>query len=65
MESTIWKSADPLVEFDRPIGEVIDRCVPTTVLRSRSGTSNGLMPAAGELIMLKRLLIMPGEEMQC
>ena len=35
--STILKSADPLVAFDRAIGEVIGRYVPTTVLRSRSG----------------------------
>ena len=35
--STILKSADPLVAFDRAIGEVICRYVPTTVLRSRSG----------------------------
>ena len=34
---TIFKSADPLVEFDQAIFEVIGRCVPTTVLRSRSG----------------------------
>ena len=34
--STILKSADPLVAFDRVIGEVIGRYVPTTVLRSRS-----------------------------
>ena len=35
--STILESADPLVAFDRAIGEVIGRHVPTTVLRSRSG----------------------------
>ena len=35
--STILKSADPLVAFDRAIGEVIGRYVPTTVLRSISG----------------------------
>ena len=33
----ILKSADPLVVFDRAIGEVIGRYVATTVLRSRSG----------------------------
>ena len=33
---TILKSADPLVTFDRAIGEVIGRYVPTTVLHSRS-----------------------------
>ena len=31
------KPADPLVSFDRAIGEVIGRYVPNTVLRSRSG----------------------------
>ena len=31
------RSADPLVEFDRAIGEVTGRYVPTTVLHSRSG----------------------------
>ena len=35
--STILKSADPLVAFDRGIGEIIGRYVPTTVLHSRSG----------------------------
>ena len=35
--STILKSADPLASFDRAIGEVIGRHVPTTVLQSRSG----------------------------
>ena len=35
--STILKSADPLVAFDRATGEVIGRYVPTTVLSSRSG----------------------------
>ena len=34
---TILKSADPLDAFDRAIGEVIGRLVPTTVLRCRSG----------------------------
>ena len=34
--STILKSADSLVAFDRAIGEVIGRYVPTTVFRSRS-----------------------------
>ena len=58
--SSILKSADPLDAFDRAIGEVIGRLVPTTVLHSRSETGNGLMPAAGELMMLGRLLIMPG-----
>ena len=35
--STILKSADPLVAFDRAICKVIVRYVPTTVLRSRPG----------------------------
>ena len=35
--STILKSADPLVAFDRAIGEVIGRYVSTAVLCSRSG----------------------------
>ena len=29
--STILKSADPIVAFNRAIGEVIGSCVPTTV----------------------------------
>ena len=40
----------------------IGRLVPTVVLRRRSGDSNGLMPAAGELMMLSSLLIMLGVE---
>ena len=35
--STILRSADQLVSFDRTIREVIGWYVPTTVLRSRSG----------------------------
>ena len=35
--STILKSADPLVAFDRAIGLVIGRYVKTTVLLSTSG----------------------------
>ena len=34
--------------------------VPTIVLRSRSGDNNSLMPAARELMMLNRQLIVPG-----
>ena len=34
--STVLISADPLVAFDRAIGEVIGRYVPTSFLRSRS-----------------------------
>ena len=48
--------------FDQAVGEVIGRYVPTTVLCSRSGVSNGLMPAARELMMLNRLLILLGVE---
>ena len=35
--STILKSADPLVAFDRAVGEVIGRHVLTTVFRNTSG----------------------------
>ena len=56
------KSADPLVAFDRATGEVIGRYVPTTVFVVDLATSNGLMPAAGELVMLNRRLIVPGVE---
>ena len=35
--STILKSVDPLVDFNRAIGEVIGRYVLTTFFRSRSG----------------------------
>ena len=35
--STILNSDEPLDSFDRAIGEVIGRLLPTTVLRSRSG----------------------------
>ena len=56
------KSADPLDVFDRAIDEVIGRPVPTTVLHVDLETNNGLMPAAGELMMLSGLLIMPGIE---
>ena len=35
--STILKSADPLVAFDRAIGEVTGRYVPTTILHRKSG----------------------------
>ena len=54
------KSGDPSVAFDRTIGEVIGRYVHTTVLRNRSGDKQWFMPAAGEHIMLNRLLIVPG-----
>ena len=35
--SNILRSADPLVELDRAIGEVTGRYVPTTVSHRRSG----------------------------
>ena len=56
--SHILKSDDPLVAFDRAIGDVIGRYAPTTVLQ----TSNGLMPAAGKPMMLNRVLTVPGED---
>ena len=54
------KSADPLDTFDLAIGEVIGRHVPTTFFAVVLETSNGLMPAAGELMKLSTLLIVPG-----
>ena len=61
---TIFNSDHPLHAFNRAIVEVISRLVPTTVLFCVVDleTINGLTPAAGELIMLNRLLIMPGVE---
>ena len=58
--STILKSADPLMAFDRAIGEVIGKLLVFCVVDLE--TSNDLMPAAGELMTLSRLLIMPGVE---
>ena len=55
------KSADPLDAFDRAIGEVIGRLVPTTGIKPT--TSNGLMPADRELMMLSRQLVVPGVEL--
>ena len=58
--SIILKSADPIDAFDRAIGEVIGRLVLATVFGLVDlETCNGLMPAAGELIMQCRLLIVP------
>ena len=37
--SAILRSTDPLNAFDRRIGEVIGKLVPTTVLHSRYGDS--------------------------
>ena len=56
------KSADPLVAFDRAIGEVIGRYIPTTVLRSRSGDKQWSDASCREHMVLNRLLIMPGVE---
>ena len=50
--STILKSADTLVAFDRAIGEVIGWYVPTTVLRSRSGDKQWFDASSEELMML-------------
>ena len=61
--STILKSADPLVVFDRAIGGVIGMYVSTTALRSRSGDKCRSLPAAGKLMMLNRLLIVCLETM--
>ena len=56
------KSADPLDAFDRAIGEGIGREVLTAVYVVDLEPSNDLTPAAGELMMLNRLLIVPGIE---
>ena len=52
------KSADPLVAFDRAIGGY----VPTTVFRSKSGDKQWFDASCRELLMLNRLLIVPGVE---
>ena len=59
--NTILKSADPLVAFDRAISEVNGMFLPLFYVVDLK-TSNGLMPAAEELMMLNRLLIVPGVE---
>ena len=56
------KAADPLDAICRAIGEVSGRLVPTTVLRRRPGDKQWFDLAAKELVMLSRLLIMPGIE---
>ena len=53
------KSADPLHAFDRALGEVIGRLVPTTVSLSTSGDKQWFDASSGELMMLSRLLIVP------
>ena len=61
--STALKPADPLIAFDRAIVNSMGRYVPTTVLCIVDlETSNRLMPAAGELIIQNRRLIMSGVE---
>ena len=60
--STIYKSADPLDAFDRAIGEVIGRLALPLFCVVDLETCNGLMPAVGVLMMLSRLLIVPGVE---
>ena len=60
--STILKSADPLVAFDRAIGEVLVGMFLPLFFVLDLKTSNGLMPAASEFMMLNRLLIVPGVE---
>ena len=52
--STISNSADRLVAFDRAV------MFPTLLSVVDRETSNGLMPAVGEFMMLNRLLIVPG-----
>ena len=65
VRSFTWstKSADPLEAFDRAIGEVIGigLLLPLFCVEYLE-TSNGSMQAAGELMMLSRLHIMPGVE---
>ena len=58
--STILMSADPLDSLSRAIGEVIGRLVSTTVLCNRSGDMQWFDASCRELMMLSRLLIMPG-----
>ena len=56
------KPADPLVAFELAIGEAIGRYVPTLFCVVDLETSNGLMLAAEEHMMLNRLLLVPGVE---
>ena len=63
--STILKSADPLDAFYRAISEVIIRYVPNFLplfCAVDLETCNGLIPVAGELMKLNRLLIVSGVE---
>ena len=56
------RSADQLVAFDRAIGEVVVGIFLPLFCVVDLETSYCLMPAAGELMMLNRLLIMPRDE---
>ena len=55
-------SADPLDAFDRAVGEVIGRLVPSTIFRSRSGNKELFDASCRELLMISRQLIMSGVE---
>ena len=55
----ILKSPDPMDVFYCAVGDVIGRLVPTLFCIVDLGTSNCLMPAAAELMMLCRLLTLP------
>ena len=55
-------SADPLDEFDRDMARsLVGWFLPLFCIVDLE-TINGLRPAAGELMMLSRLLIVPGVE---
>ena len=60
--NTILKSADPLDAFDRAIGEVIGRLVPTTVLRCRSVDKQWFDASCRRAYDAKRLLTIPSVE---
>ena len=55
-------SADPLVAFDRAIGKVIGKYVPTTVLRSTSGDEQWFDASCQRAYDARRLLNVPGVE---
>ena len=59
---TILRSSDPLVVFDRAMmRSLVGMFLPLFCVVDL-GTSNGLMPSDRELMMLSRLLIVPGME---
>ena len=61
--STILKSADPLDVFDRAIGEVIGRLIPTAVLRRRSGDKQSFDASCLRAYdVISRMLVIPGVE---